>query len=143
MKNKGLRQYRFDSNPLEKKFAEKWEDQNVSHFTGDIDGRGTLDNLLSSNPSGQPVSGSVSDRDRVVAATVVQWLGSPVGQSFLSDVLGMQVSIYADVDGDGHGCLPRRIICSRCNGNGAVKHGPSFDLASLCWGCDGSGFQKS
>lgn len=30
--------------------------------------------------------GVVSDRDELVAATVIQWLGSPVGQGFLRDV---------------------------------------------------------
>lgn len=31
--------------------------------------------------------GEVSQRDAVVAASVVQWLGSPVGQSFVEGVL--------------------------------------------------------
>lgn len=29
----------------------------------------------------------VSDRDREVAATVIQWLGSPVGNNFLRELL--------------------------------------------------------
>ena len=28
----------------------------------------------------------VSDRDELVAATLIQWLGSPVGQTFLKEV---------------------------------------------------------
>jgi len=74
MKNKGIHQYRFKSNLLEKVFAETWEAQN---------GRGhTLEYLLSLRNERE----SVTDREREVAATVIQWLGSPVGQSFLEDV---------------------------------------------------------
>ena len=29
----------------------------------------------------------VSDRDREVAATVIQWLGSPIGNNFLRELL--------------------------------------------------------
>jgi len=31
--------------------------------------------------------GDVQDRDRIVAATIVQWLGSPVGFSFLNEAI--------------------------------------------------------
>ena len=47
-----------------------------------LDGRGVLDYLLAED-SNYP-KGEVTERDRKVAATVIQWLGSPVGQSFLS-----------------------------------------------------------
>jgi len=76
MKNKGLHQYRFRDNPLEKKFAEAWEDSNKH-------GR-TLEYLLAKD-SNRP-NDEVTDRDREVAATVIQWLGSPVGQGFISDM---------------------------------------------------------
>jgi len=80
MKNKGLSQYRFNGNPLEKKYAEAWEKQN-----DETNGKGTLDYLLAKDPN-RP-SGEVTGRDRVVAATVIQWLGSPVGQNFVAGVL--------------------------------------------------------
>lgn len=85
MFNKGLHQYRFKQNPMEKKFAQAWERQNVSASTKKLDGRGTLDYMLAVD-SNCP-KGEVRPRDRMVAATVVQWLGSPVGQSFIKEVL--------------------------------------------------------
>jgi len=84
MFNKGLHQYRFKQNPIEKKFALAWEKRNVSAFTGDPDGRSTLDYLLAKDCNFP--AGEVTKRDRVVAATVIQWLGSPVGQGFLADI---------------------------------------------------------
>jgi hypothetical protein len=79
MLNKGKYQYRFNQNPLEKDFAEAWEEENNKN------GRGILDYLLANDPN-EP-KGEVSERDREVAATVIQWLGSPVGQSFYNQVV--------------------------------------------------------
>lgn len=81
MQNKGLHQYRFNrgvENPLEKKFAELWEEHNIrSH---------TLEYLLSLENR----RGCITERDSTVAATVIQWLGTPVGRGFLCDVLGLE-----------------------------------------------------
>ena len=77
MKNAGMSQYRFKQNPLEEKFAVAWDRMQHGRYH-------TLDYLLAKEPN-KP-SGEVSDRDRMVAATVIQWLGSPVGQSFLRDI---------------------------------------------------------
>jgi len=76
-KHKGLHTYRFKENPEEKRFAEAWADQNRLGST--------LAYLL------DPKSGifrppEPSDREHEVAATVIQWLGSPVGQCFLRDL---------------------------------------------------------
>jgi hypothetical protein len=84
MKNKGLSQHRFRDNPLEERFSKAWERENVSRADGSLNGSGTLDYLLAINPNFP--AGEVSERDREVAATVIQWLGSPVGQGFLRDV---------------------------------------------------------
>lgn len=84
MQNKGLRQYRFKDNPLEKRFAEVWEKKNLDVWGTHI-ACGTLDYMLAKNPN-RP-NGEVTDRDREVAATVIQWLGSPVGQCFIREVL--------------------------------------------------------
>jgi len=75
MKNKGLHQYRFKDNPEERLFAKAWEKANNHNTACD-----TIDYILSPD-NNRPVS--CSDRDREVAATVVQWLGTPVGQEFL------------------------------------------------------------
>ena len=93
MNNVGRSQHRFADNPLEQDFAEEWELQNTDH-NGNLNGMQTLDYLLAkdrNNPMGE-----VTDRDREVAATVVQWLGSPVGQSMLSEVLGIDIQKYRE-----------------------------------------------
>ena len=79
MRNKGKWQHRFTNNPMEKHFAEKWEEINDS-----VSGRGLLDYLLAKTVN--EADGVVTERDRTVAATIVQWLGSPVGQGFIEDV---------------------------------------------------------
>jgi hypothetical protein len=81
MKNKGMHRYRFKDNPLERAFAKEWDDFNKSYVSGNLDGRGVLDYLLAEDPNNP--QGEVTARDRVVAATVIQWLGSPCGQAFL------------------------------------------------------------
>lgn len=81
MKNKGRSQHRFTQNPLELRFAQEWEKTN-NKPNGQ---HGTLDYLLAEDVN-RP-NGEVSGRDREVAATVIQWLGSPVGQTFLRDVM--------------------------------------------------------
>lgn len=77
MKNKGLHQNRFESNPVEKIFAKGWDGLNKQS--------NTLDYLLAEKIN-HPTFDEVSNRDRVVAATVVQWLGSPCGQGFLTEM---------------------------------------------------------
>ena len=88
MLNKGLHQYRFKTDIAERIFAEEWEKKNTSEYFSDskpfLNGRGTLDYLLAED-NNDP-RGEVSDRDREVAATVIQWLGSNVGMSFLNEV---------------------------------------------------------
>lgn len=69
-KVKGLHTYRFRDNPEEKRFAAAWTKNNVLPW------------LL--GPGDRKVD--PSKRDEEVAATVVQWLGSPVGQAFLNDL---------------------------------------------------------
>lgn len=71
-KTMGLRPERWKDNPEEKAFAVAWarEEPNLLRY------------LLGDGMT--PVV--PSDRDRVVAATVVQWFGSPVGQGFLRDL---------------------------------------------------------
>lgn len=79
IKHKGLSTYRFADNPEERRFAEAWQRTNDQ-------GR-TLDHLLDprkGEPFGSPPR--AEDREREVAATIVQWLGSPVGQGFLRDL---------------------------------------------------------
>ena len=77
----GRRAYRFtkrDDNEQERVFAEKWQGINDEKHTK------TLAHLLAEDPNARNLP-RPSDRDKMVAATVIQWLGSPVGQGFLRD----------------------------------------------------------
>lgn len=75
----GLHAHRYTNNPLEEKFAEAWQKEN------DESGRvaGTLRWLLG---DGVAPAGTVTPRTELVANTVIQWLGTPVGQCFLRDL---------------------------------------------------------
>ncbi len=77
MKIKGLNTHRFKNNPEERKFAEAWDKLNER-----VGGHASLlDQLLDA------VHATTCDgHDEVVAATVIQWLGSPVGQSWLEQL---------------------------------------------------------
>jgi hypothetical protein len=67
--------HRLNSSPEEKLFAQAWADRQrdddlLAYLMGN--GRSKTENL--------------SEADHKVAATVVQWFGSPVGQNFLRDL---------------------------------------------------------
>lgn len=74
-----LNEHRLSSNPLEKRFLELWHEQNK--FSG------TLEWILSGGPVNERMT--VSLRDAQVAATMMQWLGSPIGMAFLEETLGI------------------------------------------------------
>lgn len=73
----GINTHRLTDNPQEAALAKAWQDE---HAYGR--GHGILPYLLS-NDDGPVVP---TERDEAVAATVIQWLGSPVGVSFLKKV---------------------------------------------------------
>jgi hypothetical protein len=76
MTNQGIHSQRLHpsaGNPQEVIFAEHWERRNTGY-------EATLKWLLGEN---NRQAEAVTDRERAVAATVIQWLGSPVGFSFL------------------------------------------------------------
>jgi hypothetical protein len=70
----GFQLYRLRANPEERRFSTAWHRQQAGK---------TLAHLLSND---NKPSDMVSARDNDVAATVIQWLGSPVGQAFLRDL---------------------------------------------------------
>lgn len=75
MKQKGFHADRLKPkslNPREFAFARKWEEEHDLKACRTI-----LDHLVP----------CVTERDRQVAATVIQWLGSNVGMSFLEEVI--------------------------------------------------------
>jgi len=72
----GLHEYRCAANPDEKAFADA-----TAHCDPPM-----LGYLLNEPGSQYQYPLDPTDRDRCVAATVVQWLGSPVGRAFLSEL---------------------------------------------------------
>jgi hypothetical protein len=74
----GMSHHRLRDNQEESLLAKTWSNWND-------EGRRTLAYLLDPRHGDSPSPPDVADRDAVVAATVIQWLGSPVGQSFLEE----------------------------------------------------------
>ena len=86
IKHEGLHAYRLSPNacnPREVAFSDTWQKQNEI-----LTGRpyGTLQYLLGDGTSFNGVKAITQD-EATVAATVIQWLGSNVGMSFLEDAL--------------------------------------------------------
>ena len=81
MKNKGLHVSRLlsDENKLEVIFAKEWEKANESFSSSSI----LLDHMLSQDTD---YPHRVTEREQQVAATIMQWLGTEIGQGFLKDV---------------------------------------------------------
>jgi|SaaInlStandDraft_3_1057020.scaffolds.fasta_scaffold06953_4 hypothetical protein len=76
----GAKTYRWGSHAEERRFAEAWAECTSKYQ--DARGHHHIDKLMAEDPNDLYVS-PVSDEARVAAATAIQWLGSPVGQSFL------------------------------------------------------------
>ena len=75
----GVNHKRIVKEPMEARFVQTWRDINKD------DDRPTLAYLL--DPEHPHVPDEPSERDWEVAGTVVQWLGSPVGQGFVMDAM--------------------------------------------------------
>ncbi len=73
--------HRFSREPLEENFVRKWRELNKNCMTDELEYK-HLYYLLS---LGHDLS-DITDRDIQVAETVIQWLGSSVGQSFIRSV---------------------------------------------------------
>lgn len=82
----GLHTNRFSSNPLEKAFADEWNEKN------------TFERVLEYLLSIDNVPRETSDEAQEVASTVIQWLGSSVGLSFVTKVLNDNDFIVAPKD---------------------------------------------
>jgi len=76
--HRGKKRYRLASNPMEQMFADLWEEKNTP-----IPGR--PHGMLSYAVADGVLPTEVSNRDAELVATVIQWLGSPVGMAFLRD----------------------------------------------------------
>jgi hypothetical protein len=76
------------SNPEEVLFRLAWQDLHHGPMYGGSTACDLLSHLLAPTDRAYPFNISTIDkRDRVVAATVIQWLGTNVGSCFLRDVM--------------------------------------------------------
>jgi hypothetical protein len=76
VRTQGKFRRRLETNPTERAFAEWWDEE----------GPRILPHLLA--PEDKRWPGKVPDDHAIVAATVIQWLGSPVGMSLLEALIG-------------------------------------------------------
>lgn len=81
-RHQGRNAHRYRDNPLERKIALAWQEFNEP--------QDHLGHLLHP-PTSRLRAPEVSDRDRKTANTVIQWLGSPVGFSWLCDTFGLEI----------------------------------------------------
>jgi hypothetical protein len=72
--HQGLNRHRLIQNQLEEDFADKWE-QFASDNLGPLLKAGDIRHIP-------------TQEEATIAATIIQWLGSPVGQHFLTEVYG-------------------------------------------------------
>lgn len=84
----GMHTHRYVSDPMEKRFAKAWQEFNARRGSGPTH----FEYLMDPNNRGHP-DPPLTKRDWLIAATVIQWLGSPVGLFFLGKVLGFDKSI--------------------------------------------------
>ncbi len=88
--NVGINANRIKHNPREKAFAEEWAKENEPR-AGLNYGQGILQDLFMERVGDvlpRTVTREViSHRDRMIVATVIQWLGSNCGMAFLSEAL--------------------------------------------------------
>lgn len=90
IKHEGLSTHRLKSNPREHVFAEAWKELNgdfaARSSTWGVGRHSTLEHILCSNADGN-VTRDLSQMEATTAATVIQWLGSPVGWSWLTETI--------------------------------------------------------
>lgn len=88
--NVGINVKRLPENEREMAFHEQWLQENAP-VSGVNHGHGVLQDLFieSSSPFifGRKVVEEISNRDRMIVATVIQWLGSNCGMCFLNEAL--------------------------------------------------------
>jgi len=75
----GLHSYRLDhkhNHPREQAFASAWADINQA-----------IEEYVSIEPLTNTLIPNATERDKIIAATIIQWLGSNVGMEFICRVL--------------------------------------------------------
>ncbi len=87
--NIGINTNRLQHNEREQAFHDQWLQENAP-VTGVNNGHGILQDLFISrgeNMFGRKVIEEINNRDRMIVATVIQWLGSNIGICFLNEAL--------------------------------------------------------
>ena len=88
--NVGIDSKRLPYNPREQAFHDQWKQENAP-VSGVNNGHGILQDLFieRDNPMAfsRTVHEEISKRDRMIVATVIQWLGSNCGMCFLNEAL--------------------------------------------------------
>lgn len=102
----GYSSHRYKKEPLEKLFAQCWQEMNNHKI-----GKCVLDYLAQPNIMDQYVS-KAELTDYKFASTIIQWLGSPVGQYFLSQVIkkSMEQKIPMTMFEPVDGCFGKSLI---------------------------------
>lgn len=76
----GFKKHRRERNPLEKEIHDKFlTDHNAANQIND------MDIIVFGHDSDLYPLDKLSDRERRIVVSTIQWLGSPVGQCFLAD----------------------------------------------------------
>ena len=80
----GYKTYRHDSNPKEKELHDKFIDEMITNKLANAD---ILDFIVfgQADKSISQANGCLSDREKRIVISTIQWLGSSVGQSFLRE----------------------------------------------------------
>ena len=87
--NVGINAKRLEHNEREMAFYEQWMEENAP-VSGVNNGHGILQDLFIEsdlNRLHRKVIEEISNRDRMIVATVIQWLGSNCGMCFLGEAL--------------------------------------------------------
>ena len=74
---KSFKEHRFERNPQEKIFVDEFIKQHSENNDPDL--------IVFGHPSNTPTPNDyLSDREKNIVISTIQWLGSPVGQGFLN-----------------------------------------------------------
>lgn len=87
--DRGIRHHRTEDKSLyrEKAFADEWEKENEKDLMAGYRGSLLQRLFIDGDINHEHIIKKITKRDRMIAATVIQWLGSNIGFCFLETVL--------------------------------------------------------
>lgn len=79
---KGFNTHRHTDNPKEKEFHDEFIDSFMNDFSGDM-----IDYIVFGQRDGVGLAPNdyLTDREKRIVISTIQWLGSPVGKNFLKE----------------------------------------------------------